>query len=352
MAFPWDLAVSAGLPLVGGLFGGNWLEDDNEGGRKDYTEALNEIKAILPPEISDQIVEWTDIEKLGVMPIIQQAAVEMPGSALAKFFDPDEGQATQAFQDAGTKGLEELRAIAEGGFTTADQAAMEEIRRRVASQEKGQRDAILQGAQERGVGGSGLEMASNLMAQQSAADRRALENLMTAARGEERRMGASRAGAELGSALRSQEFGERQAVDEADRLINQFNAQMRMRKSEGDAARLERREASDLAERRRIQDLNAQRNYEAALRNADLYQQKFQNQMAKGQAMMGAYGGQAGAAEKDLDRRYRLFGGGVGGAGQIIGDYYSSRNKQRRPSSYMDDYMDFENKYSRKKRGF
>jgi hypothetical protein len=341
MAFPWDLAVSAGLPLVGGLFGGNWLEDDNEGGRKDYTEALNEIKAILPPEISDQIVEWTDIEKLGVMPIIQQAAVEMPGSALAKFFDPEEGQATQAFQDAGTKGLEELRAIAEGGFTTADQAAMEEIRRRVASQEKGQRDAILQGAQERGVGGSGLEMASNLMAQQSAADRRALENLMTAARGEERRMGASRAGAELGSALRGQEFGERQAVDEADRLINQFNAQMRMRKSEGDAARFERQQASELAEARRIQDLNAQRNYEAALRNANLYQQKFQNQMAKGQAMMGAYGGQAGASEKDLDRRYKLFGSGIGGAGQIMGDYYSNQRKQKDDRDYYGDYNRF-----------
>jgi len=337
----WDLALSAGLPLIGGIFGGDWLEDDNEGGRKDYTEALAEIKKILPPEISDQIVEWADIEKLGVMPIIQQAAVEMPGSALAKFLDPEEKQATQAFQDAGTKGLEELRAIAEGGFTTSDQAAMEEIRRRVASQEKGQREAILQGAQERGVGGSGLEMASSMMAQQSAADRRALENLMTAARGEERRMGASRAGAELGSALRGQEFGERQAVDEADRLINQFNAQMRMRKSEGDAARFERREASDLAERRRIQDLNAQRNYEAALRNANLYQQKFQNQMAKGQAMMGAYGGQAGASEKDLDRRYKLFGSGIGGAGEIIGDYYSNQRKQKDDRDYYGDYNRF-----------
>ena len=126
-----------------------------------------------------------------------------------------------------------------------------------------------------------------------------------------------------------------------NRLINQFNAQMRMRKSEGDAARLERREASDLAERRRIQDLNAQRNYEAALRNANLYQQKFQNQLAKGQAMMGAYGGQAGAAEKDLDRRYRLFGSGIGGAGQIIGDYYDRRRKRKGAGDYRDDYDRF-----------
>jgi len=348
MAFPWDLAVSAGLPLVGGIFGHKLLEpDEDEDPSVDFSDALKQIKAILPPEISDQIVNWEDLRRQDVMPFLQQAGIDIPDSALGDYFDPDKGQATQAYKDAGTKGLEELRTIAEGGFSAADLASMEDIRRRVATQERGQREAILQGAQQRGVGGSGLEMYSNLMAQQDAADRNALENLMTAARGEERRSGASRAGAELGSGLRGQEFGERRAVDEADRLINQFNAQMKMRKAEGDVSREERARMYNLQEDQRIHDINRQKNYEADIRNKDLYQQKFQNQLAKGQAMMGAYGGKAGAAASDLDRRYKLFGSGIGGAGQIIGDYYGNQRKRKDDKDYYDDYKRFRDRSGR-----
>jgi hypothetical protein len=57
--------------------------------------------------------------------------------------------------------------------------------------------------------------------------------------------------------------------------------------------------------------------------------------------MMGAYGGQAGASEKDLDRRYKLFGSGIGGAGQIIGDYYDRRRKRKGAGDYWDDYDRF-----------
>jgi hypothetical protein len=234
---------------------------------------------------------------------------------------------TPEFKEAASEGLAELRNIAESGFSLQDQANMEEIRRRVAQQERGQREAILQSAQQRGVGGSGLEMASNLMSQQNAADRRALENLMTAARGEERRLGASQAAASLGSQLRGQEFGEARTMDEADRLINQFNAQMSMRKAEGDVGRAERVEAQNLAEKQRVHDINRQKRYEADLRNKGLQQQRFDNQMRRGEGMMAGYGGKSGAKKADMDRKYRLLGGGLGGAGQIIGGYYSGKNR-------------------------
>ena len=171
MTFPWDLAVSAGLPLLGGLFGSDLVGDVPGGASaqtmKEGIEYLERLQQQIP-EISDQWVNWEALVSEGKITPRTIAEIQADPSKLIDYFDPEKGQATQAFKDAGTKGLEELRAIAEGGFTTADQAAMEEIRRRVASQEKGQREAILQGAQERGVGGSGLEMASSMMAQQSA----------------------------------------------------------------------------------------------------------------------------------------------------------------------------------------
>jgi len=316
----WDVLASAALPLIGGIFGPNIVGDTGQPGQ-DFTSGIDELRAIQIPGVAEQLVNWDDLVQQGVLSPLQVQEIQTDPSKLRDFI------ATPEFKDASSKGLAQLREIAEGGFSLQDQAAMEEIRRRVASQERGAREAILQSAHARGVGGSGLEMASNLMSQQNAADRRALENLMTAARGEERRMGAAERGATLGSQLRGQEFGEARTMDEADRLINQFNAQMRMRKSEGDVGRAERAQAQNLAESQRIHDINRQKRHEADLRNKQLYQQRYENELAKGQAMMGGRQGVSGAKEADMNRKYRLLGGGIGGAGQILGDYHSMKNR-------------------------
>ncbi len=314
----WDVVASAALPLIGGIFGPNIVGDTGTPG-EDFTSGIDELRAIQIPGVAEQLVNWDDLVQQGTLSPLEVQEIQMDPSKLRDFV------ATPEFKEAASEGLAELRNIAESGFSLQDQANMEEIRRRVAQQERGQREAILQSAQQRGVGGSGLEMASNLMSQQNAADRRALENLMTAARGEERRLGASQAAASLGSQLRGQEFGEARTMDEADRLINQFNAQMSMRKAEGDVGRTERAQAQNLAEKQRVHDINRQKRYEADLRNKQLMQQRFQNEMARGEGMMAGYGGKSGAKKADMDRKYRLLGGGLGGAGQILGDYYSSK---------------------------
>ena len=323
----WDVLASAALPLIGGLLGDKIVGDTpGASGISTMEDAINYLTALGEdvPEISDQIVEWVDLLKEGrIAPgdVIKVAEQQAADSSLRGFSPSAKyGEATDA-------GLADLRKIAESGFSLSDDAAMDEIRRRVATQERGQREAILQGAQARGVGGSGLEMQSNLMAQQSAADRNALENLMTAARGEDRRMAASGQAAQLGAGLRGQEFGEAKAMDEAERLINQFNTQMRMRKGESDAQRSERAQYQDLERSQQIADLNAQRRYEAALRNTGLQQQKFQNELGVGQALTSARGATAAGKSGRMDRKYRLLGGGIGGAGQILGDYYSSKNQ-------------------------
>ena len=340
----WDVVASAALPLLGGIFGPNLVGDTGTPG-EDFTSGIDEIRGIDVPTVADQIVNWENLAYAGGLDPASLAEVLGEGWEEKITADPSilrELARDSRFKDAMTKGLDDLRSVAEGGFSTPDLAAMEEIRRRVATEERGQREALLQRAQERGVGGSGLEMASALQSQQDMADRRALENLMTAARGEERRIGASQAAAGLGSQFRGQEFAEGKAMDDADRLINQFNAQMRMRQAEGDASRQMAAQERNLGELQRLSDMNTQGRYQAALRNKALQQQRFDNQMRRGEGMMAGYGGKSGAKKADMDRKYRLLGGGLGGAGQIIGGYYSGKN---RPS-----YRDWVNKKTKKPR--
>ena len=65
----------------------------------------------------------------------------------------------------------------------------------------------------------------------------------------------------------------------------------------------------------------------AAIRNANLKQQRFQNELARGQAMMGGRGGAAAASEGAADRQMKLYGGGIGGAGQILGSYMANKGR-------------------------
>ena len=348
----WDVLASAALPLVGGIFGPSIVGDTGTPG-EDFTSGIDEIRGIDVATVGDQIVNWEHLAYMGDLAPAYLANMLGPDWESKITADPSVLRSLErdpGFKDAMTKGLDDLRSGAEGGFSTADLAAMEEIRRRVATEERGQREALLQRAQERGVGGSGLEMASALQSQQDMADRRALENLMTAARGEERRIGASQAAAGLGSLFRGQEFAEGKAMDDADRLINQFNAQMRMRQAEGDTNRLMAARQRNLGELQRLSDMNTQGRYQTALRNKALQQQRFDNQMRRAEGMMAGYGGKSGAKKADMDRKYRLLGGGLGGAGQILGDYFTAQRKQKSPSSWMSDYMAFENAYNKKKK--
>lgn len=316
-----DVLASVALPLVGSVLAGNKIKDTSKGAGQAYNEGIKYLEEIYIPSVVEQQVNWQDLVQNGTLTADQAAEIKADPSKLREFVGSD------MYKQAAEEGLGQLQEIAKGGLTTTDLAALEDIRQRVATQERGQREAILQGARQRGVSGSGLEMSASLAAQQAGADRRALESLLAAGRGEERRMGAAQRAAQLGSQLRGQEFGEEQARSEADRLIDQFNKQMQFRTQEENLGRAERARFQNMADRRRKEEIDAQKRYEAAIRNANLKQQRFQNELARGQAMMGGKGGVAAASESAADREMRLYGGGIGGAGQVLGSYMAGKGK-------------------------
>ena len=325
-----DVLASVALPLVGSWLAGKDVGSSSAGDA--YNEGIEYLKNVYIPSTIEQQVNWPGLIQSGMLTAEQAAEIQADPAKLQQFV----GEAK--YKEAAEKGLGQLQEIAEGGLTTTDLAALEEIRQRVSTQERGQREAILQGARQRGVSGSGLEMAASLSSQQEGADRRALESLLAAGRGEERRMGAAQAAAGLGSQLRAQEFGEAQTRSEADRLIDQFNKQMQFRTQEENLGRSERARFQNMADQRRAEEINAMKGYEAAVRNANLKQQRFQNELARAQAMMGGKGGVAQSSEAAAERKMRLYGGGIGGAGQILGSYMAGKNKDNDFMRKMDAY--------------
>ena len=160
-------------------------------------------------------------------------------------------------------GLEDI--YSNRGFTADDRAEMAARQRAAAQGERGQREAIVRGAEERGVGGSGLESASQMMAQQGAAHRAADWEAQASAEGRTRALQALQSASGLGTSMRGQgdaigqfnaqymrdvnrrNVGTRNAEEDSRRQAEQQAWENRYRGTEGYSGNLRDRQASDRA---------------------------------------------------------------------------------------------------------
>jgi len=137
--------------------------------------------------------------------------------------------------------LDQLNQIVSGGgLTDIDRARLAEIRAQQAAQERGGRQAILQGMAQRGLGGGGSELAAYLQAQQSGADRAALEGAQVAAEAQSRQLQAGLQRAGLAGNIGERDYTRQAQKAEAQDIINRFNVQ---NKNLAQMSNLERQQA-------------------------------------------------------------------------------------------------------------
>ena len=110
-----------------------------------------------------------------------------------------------------------------GGLSAADRGRIGQIGREEAIAEKGQRGAIMQNAQARGLGGSGLETASLLNAQQGTANRQANRDIDVENLAQQRALQAIESQGRLSGDIRSQDYTKASNAAQAQDIINRFN---------------------------------------------------------------------------------------------------------------------------------
>jgi hypothetical protein len=154
------------------------------------------------------------------------------------------------------------------GLTDADKARLQEINRDQRIADQGQRSAITQNAQRRGISGSGLELASLLGQNQGSADRANSQALTVEQQASQRALNALSQSGDLGGRIRGQDFGQAAQKAEAADMIARFNNQM-----------LNNARANDLANRQRLEEMNRNvRNQQYIANTYDLPQQRFNQQ--------------------------------------------------------------------------
>jgi len=138
--------------------------------------------------------------------------------------------------------LNTMEEVSREGYTAQEKADMTRGKMDIATTEQGQRQAIMQQMQQRGMGGSGAELASKLLAQQGGANRMAQRGMDVQALGKARALQALQAKGQLAGQMRGQEFGEKRAVATAQDAIGAFNQGMALDTYLANKERLEKAE--------------------------------------------------------------------------------------------------------------
>lgn len=180
-------------------------------------------------------------------------------------------QTDPALKQAQMNALGKLEEIgSQGGLTAQDQKLIGDVRRQQRVTEQGQRQAIAQNAAQRGVGGSGLEAAQNIAAQQNAANQASQQGTEVASLALQRQQQAIQQAGLLGGQIRGQDFDEAARRAQAQDVINQFNVGAK------NLAGLQMAQLKQGIAQGNVDLLNQQQIYNTQ----ELPQQRFQNQMS------------------------------------------------------------------------
>lgn len=204
------MIAGAALPIVGGAVGAL-------AGKGDADEAAR---------IRQQIVDlYGDIDPL----VLDALVAEQMGPSAFEGVKED-----PALRSAQMSALERLMQVGrEGGMTAEDRLVQAQAEREAARYERGQREAIEQNAQARGMGGGGQSFAAQLQAQQSGAERAYMGGMDAAAQAQRRALDAVIRGGQLGGQIRGQDFDQAARKAQAADEIARFNAGQRTRAGEG-----------------------------------------------------------------------------------------------------------------------
>jgi hypothetical protein len=284
------------MGLFGGIFG---LADEGT----DYYSGIN----VPDPEQM----------KLNLEEYVSQGIIT-PEAADAILQDPSQFtkivQSPQ-FKDAQLKALQGLQDVAsQGGMTAIDKAQLNDIANQEATQSRGSREAIMANAAEKGVGGSGLEMLSQMKNQQESTNRAANRGSDVAAAAQQRALQALIQGGQMGESMGNSEFRQQADIAAAKDAVNRFNTSNLNETEKYNVSARNNASLANLKAKQGIADSNVGLRNTAQQYNKELLQKEFENKYKKA-------GGQGDAAERDRKFKKTAVEDVEGGVADLFGGF-------------------------------
>lgn len=301
----------------------NMLQDFFSGGNADKAEkatkkAVDQFDIGLP-SVEDQALNLEQLVQQGVLTPEEAQVILQKDSALNDItLDP---KLQQAQMDA----LASLQDIGQNkGLTDMDRAQLAQIESQENAASRGQREAIIQNAQARGLGGSGIELLSQMQNQQDAATRKSARDTDVAGMAQARALQALQQAGSLGGQIQQADFGRQAEVARANDAIAQFNTQTQNQNSAANTLARNQAAAANLAEQQRVADQSAGIRNQQQQANKSLYQTDFDNKAKLAGGKSGAYQNQAAGFNQQGQQNQQLIGTGI----QAAATYYGGKGKK------------------------
>lgn len=323
------------------------------GGHADYsnTDAAELIKGTQLPDIESmklqlqQLVEQGQISPEEAQTYFQQQS-EMSNISL----DP-------RFKNAQLDALSSLQNISdEGGINANMRSQLNDIQTDEDTRARGAREAILQNAQARGVGGSGVELLNNLTNAQDSATRSSQRGFDVAAQAQQNALQSLQAAGQLGGQLQGQEFNQQAQIAGANDSINRFNTQNQQNVNSQNVAARNVAQEKNLASKQNVANSNVDLANKQQQYNNELVQQNFQNQLSKNTAAANALNKVAAAqdaknAQSDANTK-QLIGTGLTAAAAAFSDKSLKENVEKfNPSEFLDNLTSYKYNYKNPNHG-
>lgn len=304
--FDWGDILGAGSSIIGSVLSNNQAEATadratastaasearlNEASAR-LQRAMTSLEGLTPPNLLDFVQPFQRAVAAGQLTPEEATFKMAEASKMNGITIPPEILSAQ--QSA----LSKITAIAEGGGLTAmDRARLLDIQDEQAARSRGEQEAIVQNAQQRGVAGTGIEQASRLLSQQGAATRSARAGTDVAADAQRRALEAIQASGTLSGTMRNQAFSEQSQKAAAQDAIDKFNTSFQNQTNAANVAARNTAQAANLQEKQRLQEYNIGQGEREAAARAAAAQSNWQNTFNKGTALTNAAAGQATTAQ-------------------------------------------------------
>jgi hypothetical protein len=316
MPFPLIAAgIMAGGSIIGGMLQSNSAKKAAQKAEQMAREAAGQFNDLYVPTAEEMQIQIQKLIQAGEITPEDAQAVLVAKSAY------DDVNTNNAGNDAQLAALQELSGVVGAkGLTATDRAKIADIQEQMGTTNRGAQEAILQNAAERGISGSGLELAAKLSAEQNAASDANRAGLQTSADAEKRALEAMIAQGNLGGQVNEQDFAKQAKIAEAKDLISKFNATNQQEVGLTNTAARNTAQATNLAEKQRIADANIAAENANRARNSQLKQTQYENELEKRKAKAAALtgGSQSAMQRAQLDQQFA--GNLIGTGGQLLGN--------------------------------
>lgn len=277
----WGAIAGAVAGIGTSLIGANQAKQANKDARNRLHDAIAGYQGIETPSVEDQELMLEEFRLAGILtPELEQAVRQGETDFSGIVEDP-------RLKEAQMNALMQLQDISADGFTLADKAALDKVQMTQARDAKARNDAVMQKMAERGMTGSGMELANLLSNEQSSANIAAQQGTDVAALAQQRALEAILSGADLSGNMRTQDYNIQADKARAQDSINQFNASLLADSRSRNTDRMNNTAATNLQNRQNLMNNNTEiRNYEQQY-NKELLQQKYNNDLKKQDGITG-----------------------------------------------------------------